>query len=240
MIRSAPTSFGLSISTGTPVRTPGSTTTRGHVAVVPATSRAARAAPPAPSSRPRCRRRRRARSAEQAAQQHRHLVGGAARVGRDPPVRDDLVAVEQPEHGVGVADVDGEQHHRLSPRRGPGRCRGPATSGSARRPRGSRRRSRRPRGRARGSARRRTPASPGRRRCRTASAISSACHVVEQDQVAAGVEHLAQLVEAVDLDLDRQVRGTPPAPPRSAGTTPPAATTWLSLTSAASRERTGG
>ena len=48
--------------------------------------------------------------AHQALEQDRELVGGAAGVGGDPPVLDDLLAVEQAEDGVGVADVDGEQH----------------------------------------------------------------------------------------------------------------------------------
>ena len=52
--------------------------------------------------------------------------------------------------------------------------------------------------------------------------------------VAAGVEQLAQLVEVGDLDLDAAGPGRPRAPARYAGTTPPAATTWLSLTIAMS------
>ena len=52
--------------------------------------------------------------AHQALQQHRELVGGAAGVGGDPPVLDDVLAVEQAEDGVGVADVDGQQHRDYS------------------------------------------------------------------------------------------------------------------------------
>ena len=58
-------------------------------------------------------------------------------------------------------------------------------------------------------------------------------HVVEQDPVAAGVEQLAELVEVGDLDLHREV-GVGRAHGSYAGTTPPAATTWLSLTIAMS------
>ena len=48
--------------------------------------------------------------AHQALEEDGELVGGAAGVGGDPPVLDDLLAVEEAEDGVGVADVDGEQH----------------------------------------------------------------------------------------------------------------------------------
>ena len=58
---------------------------------------------------------------EQAADEHRPLVGGAPLVGGDPPVGGDLVAVEQAEEGVAVADVGGEE---ASWRRPPGPCRG--------------------------------------------------------------------------------------------------------------------
>jgi hypothetical protein len=47
---------------------------------------------------------------DQPLQHHRDLVGRTPGVGVDPPVLDDLVALEQPEDSVGVADVDGEQH----------------------------------------------------------------------------------------------------------------------------------
>ena len=129
MIRSVPTSRGLSISTGTPVRTPGSTTTLRHVAEV-----ADQHVAPLVQHR----RHRRAdrdpvdlvdRAAEQPADQHRPLVGGAALVGGDPPVGGDLAVGDQPEHGVGVADVGGEQGHLVSPRAGPCRCRRPSPSG---------------------------------------------------------------------------------------------------------------
>ena len=53
---------------------------------------------------------------EQPAEGQRELVGGAAGVGLDPPGALQLLAVEHAEDGVGVADVDGEQHHgRSSP-----------------------------------------------------------------------------------------------------------------------------
>ena len=47
---------------------------------------------------------------EQLVQPDRILVGGAARVGRDPPARLDLAALDQREDEVGVAGIDGEQH----------------------------------------------------------------------------------------------------------------------------------
>ena len=48
---------------------------------------------------------------EQTLQDHGDLVGRPGRLRPDPPVLDEVVALEQAEHGVGVADVDGEQHH---------------------------------------------------------------------------------------------------------------------------------
>ena len=59
-------------------------------------------------------------------------------------------------------------------------------------------------------------------------------HVVEQDPLAAGVEQRPQLVEVGDLDLDRAGRGSAARTASRAGTTPPAAITWLSLTIAMS------
>ena len=54
--------------------------------------------------------------AEELLDQQRELVGGALGVGRDAPVVDELVAgvavAVEPDHGLGVADVDGEQHGR--------------------------------------------------------------------------------------------------------------------------------
>ena len=47
---------------------------------------------------------------EQPAEEDDELVTGPAPVGRDAPVVDEPVAVEQPEHGLRVADVDGEKH----------------------------------------------------------------------------------------------------------------------------------
>ena len=109
-IRSVPTSRGLSVSTGTPVRTPGlhdharhrrrsgrrawsrhSCSTDGTVAqtAIPPTSLL--------------------EVAEQPADQHRPLVGGARLDGRHPPVGGDLAVVDQPQHRVAVADVGGEE-----------------------------------------------------------------------------------------------------------------------------------
>lgn len=48
--------------------------------------------------------------AHQALEEHGQFVGGAAGVGGDAPVLDDLLPVEQAEDGVRVAYVDGEQH----------------------------------------------------------------------------------------------------------------------------------
>ena len=47
---------------------------------------------------------------EQLVKPHRILVGGAARVGGDPPARLDLAAVDQREHQVRVSGIDREQH----------------------------------------------------------------------------------------------------------------------------------
>src|SRR6266536_419193 len=49
---------------------------------------------------------------EQALQHDGDFVGGPDRIGRDPPVLDHLVRLEDPEHGLGVPDVDGQQHDR--------------------------------------------------------------------------------------------------------------------------------
>ena len=49
-------------------------------------------------------------SSTSAAQQHRQLVGGLRRVGADPELRAELVALEETEDGLRVADVDREQH----------------------------------------------------------------------------------------------------------------------------------
>jgi hypothetical protein len=44
----------------------------------------------------------------QALEEHGVLVGGPARIGRDPPVLDDLGALEQAKYRMGIADVDGQ------------------------------------------------------------------------------------------------------------------------------------
>ena len=47
---------------------------------------------------------------EQLVEPHRIFVGGAARVGGDPPARADLPVIDQREDDIGVAGIDGEQH----------------------------------------------------------------------------------------------------------------------------------
>src|SRR5829696_689623 len=64
--------------------------------------------------------------AEQLLEHERELVGRAIGGGGDPPVVDELVVGEEPDHGLGVATVDGEQHVSapLVWSRGAGRTRG--------------------------------------------------------------------------------------------------------------------
>jgi hypothetical protein len=64
-------------------------------------------------------------------------------------------------------------------------------------------------------------------------------HVVEQHEVGAGVEHLADLLDAGRTRPRRQA-GNSRRTAEKAAATPPAATTWLSLTSAASDSDIGG
>src|SRR6056297_461965 len=45
------------------------------------------------------------------------LVGGARGPGGHPPAVQQLVVAEQPDHGVGVPYIDGQQHRQSSPRR---------------------------------------------------------------------------------------------------------------------------
>jgi hypothetical protein len=60
------------------------------------------------------------RAAEQAAQEHDELVPGALRLGRDAALLDELLALEEAEDRLGVADVDCQEHGRiLRPRRVP-------------------------------------------------------------------------------------------------------------------------
>ena len=54
---------------------------------------------------------------EQLVKPDRILVGGPPRVGRDPPARLDLAAVDQREDEVGIAGIDGEQHGARPSRR---------------------------------------------------------------------------------------------------------------------------
>ena len=90
----------------------------GHVAEVPRRAcRATRAAPPAPWSRPRSRRRRRSRATRAvraAATAHSSAVRRSSVATRQSAVTSP--SLTRPEHGVAVADVGGEERHRLSRR----------------------------------------------------------------------------------------------------------------------------
>ena len=50
---------------------------------------------------------------EQLVQPDRIFVGGAARIGRDPPAGADHPVLDQREDEIGIAGVDGEQHGRF-------------------------------------------------------------------------------------------------------------------------------
>ena len=52
---------------------------------------------------------------EQAAEERAELVAGAVRLGREPPVLGQAVAVVEPEGGLRVPDVDREQHAERLP-----------------------------------------------------------------------------------------------------------------------------
>ena len=121
--RSAPTSRGLSTSSGTPVRTPGPTTTCGT------SGRRSQQQPQlAQQARHRGQRGdpgdlRRRTAPSRPRDGHLELVGGHPRVGAHPPVADQRrarpasssgVGVE-PERDLGVADVDAEQHGVSAP-----------------------------------------------------------------------------------------------------------------------------
>ena len=83
------------------------------------TSRASRATPTAPSNSKRCRRPRPPSSAarrtvgEQPRQQQPEFVRRPPRISRQPPVFDNAIAVEEPQHSLGVADINGEKHEDL-------------------------------------------------------------------------------------------------------------------------------
>ncbi len=61
--------------------------------------------------------------AEKAVEEDPELVAGAMRLGRDPPVLAERLVGEEPEDGLGVPDVDREQHARAKTRRRPGATR---------------------------------------------------------------------------------------------------------------------
>ncbi len=121
MIRSAPTSLGLSVRIGTPRLHARLDQNGGDVAVVPPGDlaqlvqhgRHGRADRDAVDAVAQLLAEQRVH-AHEALEQHRQLVGRAARVRGDAPVLDDVLAVEQAEDGVRVADVDREQHGRYS------------------------------------------------------------------------------------------------------------------------------
>src|SRR5262249_42853230 len=50
---------------------------------------------------------------EQAAQQDAELVTGTGPLGREPPVIAEPVVGEEPQYGLRVSDVDGEQHRPI-------------------------------------------------------------------------------------------------------------------------------
>ena len=88
-----------------------------------------------------------------------------------------------------------------------------------------------------GSARRRPPAAPAAARtARPAHRLRrvGGREVVQQDEFGAGADRLVELVQGVDLHLQRDVGVARRAPPSIAARTEPAAATWLSLISAAS------
>ena len=85
-----------------------------------------------------------------------------------------------------------------------------------------------------GSARRWPRAGPGRPRRATASRSSAGGMLSSRTRSAPAASTAVELVERVDLDLDRQPGPARRVRRRRPRATPPAATTWLSLTSAAS------
>ena len=123
--RSAPTSLGLSTCSGTPVRTPGPIRVHRDGEPVQQLAQRRQQTPgtvgagrdPGDLGVP-----------QQPAPQHAQLVGGGPGVRGDPPAVDPAVAVEGGQHGLGVADVHGEQHGSARPA-GRGRGRGSARSG---------------------------------------------------------------------------------------------------------------
>ncbi len=121
--RSAPTSRGLSIRIGMPVRIDGPDHQH-RVAEVALGHRASTARRAAARSRRRSRRRRRSKrqpaQRQQVRQRRAELIAGRLPHGGEPPVLGAATSSlgEHAEVGLGVADVDDQQHARgLSPRR---------------------------------------------------------------------------------------------------------------------------
>ena len=163
---------------------------------------------------------------------------GGPGVGLDPPAVHQLVALEGGQDGVGVSDVDAEQHGvslasgdlRAADR---ARCRGSATSGSARRPRGSRRRSRRTRP---ATARVSPPVASSSARSPTAATTSRSragdmlSHSRKSRPAATASTASATVVTSTWTGTSGKASRTR----WYAAATPPAASLWLSLTIATS------
>ena len=109
-MRSAPTSLGLSTSSGIPVRTPGSISTCGTDGQYCSKHLADSCSTDGTVDRPAAPVRPFGVVADQAVDGQRQFVGGDLGFGANPPVLHDLRVVSrtryQPDDGVGVADVD--------------------------------------------------------------------------------------------------------------------------------------
>ena len=56
---------------------------------------------------------------EESAEDEGDLIRRRTRIGLDPPRAHEIIALEEPEDGVGVADIDSEQRHSVSRRSAP-------------------------------------------------------------------------------------------------------------------------
>ena len=118
-MRSAPTSFGLSTSSGMPVRTPGSISTCGtdgqYCSSITRTSCSTDGTVDSPAAPVSCS----ASSPISPSMVERQLVGGDLGFGTDPPVLHHFCVIagagDQADDGVGVADVDREEHGSIPP-----------------------------------------------------------------------------------------------------------------------------
>ena len=151
------------------------------------------------------------------------------------------------EHGVGVPDVDAEQHGQLpsdgcrvasAVGGGRARCPGSATSGSARRPRGSPRRSRRTRGRrVQGQPAGRLQLGPAADRGHHLAQLGRGHVVAEQEGRRRPSTASTRLGRPWSPRPATGTSGNAARTRRYAAATPPAASLWLSLTMR--RRRTG-